>query len=457
MTGDRRPASRGWLAVAVGLPLYAFLYDNATSLPGAAGHAWTRLTPLSREVRIVEIGAVLLLLAVALSYGVSRITRVVLVGSLCVFGLGLASYLRTGVGPPEVGLVDAVRLIYMYLLPLWLFVIALEAPFDAQGWRWMATTVLVWTAVSAVASWAQLVLLGYPVGDDITGLNKDAHANGTLMMLVAIQLCAFAMFERARTPLLAALLFLVTMVFSSVLKVMFFGIAALAVLFWMYMRSERARREAWARRGLEWALVAGLTITSVVVVFLRVDVLSSERMAPLIEKLREDPASLGPLQAHQAAAAKVWVDLPTLLTGRGPFRFANPISVGQVLDSGRLGRQASGEVLAVQDEKGESTRITLSSSLLAEFGAPAFLIALAMYVAVWRTVLRACADRRPGIRLRASGALACLSVLLLTSLSSLFGSFDTMSVSWPVMLLAGVTCRLGLTEESAPMETAPPA
>ena len=441
------PEHRGWLAAAIGLPAYAFLYDNATSFPGAAGHAWTRLTPLTREVRLVEIAVIGALVAFALANGISRTTRLLLVGSLAFVGVGLSSYLRTA----NVPLLDGVRLIYMYLLPLWLFIIGREAPWGGEPWRRIAMTVLVWATASAAVSWMQLVWFGYPVGDDITGLNKDAHANGTLMMFVAIHFCAFALFLKdRRRALIPALAFLVTMVLSSVLKVMFFGIAALAILFWLYTRADPQRRQALTRRGLEWALVAGLTVAVVGVVFSRLDVLSSERLAPLIAKLREDPSSLGPLKAHEAAFSKIWVDLPTLLAGRGPFRFANPISVGQVLDAGRLGRQASGEVLAIQDEKGEDTRITLTSSLLAEFGAPALLTLVLMYGAVGRELFRSCGDQRVAVRVRAAGILGCAAILALVATSSLFGSIDVMSVSWPVMLLAGVVCRAA----STPPETA---
>jgi len=440
-----RSAHRGWLLAAVGLPVYAFLYDNATSFPSAAGYGWTRLIPLTRQVRLVEIVVVCGLLVLALTHGISRTTRTLLIGSLLFLGLGLASYLHSS----DVPLVDGARLLYMYLLPLFVFIIGREAPWGLEAWTRTATTVLVWVVVSAAVSWVQYLWLGYPVGDDITGLNKDAHANGTLMMLVAIQLGSFALLLEKRKALIAALGFLLTMVLSSVIKVMFFGIAALAVLLWIYVRAQPRRRVVFTLRGFEWGLVAALTVMVVVVAFSRVDVLSAGRMGDLVEKLREDPASLGPMQAHGAALSKVARDLPTLIVGAGPFRFANPISVGQVLDDTRLGKRASSEVLAVDDEHGEQTRITLTSSLLVELGWPAFLIVILMYLAVWRAVWRACQSGRMEIRARAAGCLACGAIVALTALTSLFGSIELPSVSWPVMLLSGIVCRMDVRSVEA--------
>jgi hypothetical protein len=433
-----RPDRRIWLAAAIGLPLYAFLYDNATSLPAAMGYGWTRLTPLTRQVRLVETVVVCGLLVVALAHGISRPTRTLLIGSLVFFGLGMASFLHSS-GVP---VVDGARLLYMYLLPLFVFIIGLEAPWDIEAWTPAAITVLVWVVLSAAVSWFQFAWLGYPVGDDITGLNKDAHANGTLMMLVAIQLGALGLFLGQRKAIIAALGLLVTMVLCSVIKVMFFGVAALALLLWLYVRAQPRPRVAITRRGLQWGLVAAVTVTVVAIVFARVDAQNAERLTGLAEKLREDPAGLGPLQAHESAALKVARDLPTLILGLGPFRFANPISVGQVLDDTPLGKLASTEVLAVEDEHGEQTRITLSSSLLGELGWPAFLIVAVMYLAVWRAVWRACQSAQMEIRARAAACLACGTILALTAVCSLFGSLELLSVSWPVMLLSGIVCRM---------------
>jgi hypothetical protein len=428
---------RLWQLAAMGLPLYAFLYDNATSMPSAMGYGWTRLTPLTRQVRLVEIVVIAGLMALALSHGVSRTTRNLVIGSLIVMGLGLMSFVKSS----NVPLVDGVRLIYMWLLPAFIFIIGREAPLGRETWSRVATVILGWIALCAAVSWVQFAVLRYPVGDDITGLNKDSHVNGTLMMMTALVLLSFALFYEQRRLLIGAVALLVTMVLSSVLKVMFLGIAAVGLLIWLYLRVGPRMRTGLIPRGLKWGVAAALMAVIVGFAFTQVDVISSNRLGDLGDKLRNDPETLGPLQAHKIALSKIAEDLPTLLLGLGPFRFANPISVGQVVDSGRLSRSASGEVLAVEDEKGERTRITLSSSLLGEFGLPSFLIVFAMYWSIGRALWRALHDSRFDIRARAAGLLAAGSLVALIPLTSLFGSLDVMSVSWPVMLLSGLIVR----------------
>jgi hypothetical protein len=433
-----------WRLAAVGLPAYAFLYDNATSLPAAQGYGWTRLTPLTRQVRLLEIGVIAILLGLALAQGVTRTSRNLLIGTLLFLGIGLTSYLHSS----EVPLIDGVRLIYMWLLPAFIFIIGREAPWERSAWTRTAMTVLVWVVVSALVSWFQFAWLGYPVGDDITGLNKDAHANGTLMMMTAWVLLAFGLFYERRGFILAALVLLVTMVLSSVLKVMFLGVVSLALLLWLFLRTGPRRRTGFARRGLRLGLAAAITVAIVGFAFTQVDVISSNRLGDLGDKVQNNPESLGPLQAHTAAASKLGKDLQTLVLGLGPFRFANPISVGQVVDAGRLARSASGEVLAVEDEKGEQTRITLSSSLLGEFGVPAFVIVIVMYLSIGRAIWPTAFHDRLDIRARSAGLLAAGALLALVPLTSLFGSLDVMSVSWPVLLLSGMLCR----EAAEPMK-----
>ncbi len=432
-----RTERAGWLLTAIALPVYAFLYDNATSMPNAMGYGWTRLTPLTRQVRLAEIVVIAALLGAALSHGVSRTTRGLIMGTLIFIGLGLLSFLRSA----NVPLLDGVRLIYMWVLPVFLFIIGREAPWGDRAWKRIALTVLVWVVMCAAASWLQYVWLGYPAGDDITGLNKDAHVNGTLFMLTALLLLALGMFYERRSAWLAAALLLVTMVFSSVLKVMFLGVVALSLLVWLYLRLSVARAAAIVPRGLKWGMAAGLAVAIVAVAFSQIDIISSDRLGDLGDKIRSDPESLGPFRAHQVALMKIGRDLPTLALGMGPFRFANPISVGQVLDAGRLSRSASGEVLAIQDETGESTRITLTSSLLGEFGLPAFVVVVLMYIGIGRALWRTVVSRRLDIRARAVGLVASGSILAMIPLASLFGSLDVISVSWPFMLLAGVICR----------------
>lgn len=420
------------------MPSYAFVYDNATSFPYAAGYGWTRLISMPREVRFVEIVVVCGLLGLALGNGISRTTRTLLIGSVLFLGFGVASYLHGSDVPASEG----ARILYMYLLPLFVFIIGREAPWGVEAWTRTAATVLVWVFVSVVVSWVQYLWLGYPVGDAITGLNKDAHANGTLMMMVAIQLCSFAFLLRQRKALIVALGFLVTMVLSSVVKVMIFGFAALAVLLWIGVRAQPRRRVVFTLRGFGRALGAALTVAIVMIAFSRIDVLSSEHLAGVEEKLREDPAALGPLQAHREALSKVARDLPTFVLGVGPFQFANPVSVGHVLDDDSPWKLASSDILSEEGERGDQTRITLTSSLLVELGLPAFLIVTLMYFAMWRAVWRACQSVHKEISTRAAGCLACGAILMLTAIFSLFGSIDVMSVSWPLMLLSGIVCRI---------------
>lgn len=433
-TTQERP---GWLLAAIALPLYAFLYDNATSMPLAMGYGWTRLTPLNRQVRLAEIVVIAVLLGVALNHGVSRTTRNLLIGALAFIGLGLMSFLRSS----DVPLLDGVRLIYLWILPVFIFIIGREAAWGYQAWKRIAVTVGVWVLASAAVSWVQLAWLGYPVGDNITGFNKDAHANGTLCMLTALQLLAFGMFYERRSAWLMAAVLLVTMVLSSVLKVMFLGVVAVSLLVWLYLRLSVARSGGMVPRGLKWGMAVAMAIAIVGVAFSQIDIISSDRLGDLGAKVRSDPESLGPFRAHQVALLKVGRDLPTLALGMGPYRFANPISVGQVLDAGRLSRSASGEVLAIEDETGESTRITLTSSLLGEFGVPAFLVVLLIYCGIGRALWRTVFNQRLDIRARAVGLVAAGSIVAMIPFASLFGSLDVISVSWPFMLLAGLICR----------------
>lgn len=431
------PERTGWLLIGIALPIYAFLYDNSTSLPINIGYGWTRLIDIPRQVRLAEIVMIAGLLGVALSHGVSRLTRHLLIGTFVFLGLGLASYLRSA----DVPMLDGVRLVYLWVLPVFLFIIGREAPWGRRAWRWIATLVFAWVVVSAVVSWVQFAGFGYPVGDDITGFNKDAHANGTLMMFAALQCLAIGLFHERRRLLLVALALLVTMVLSSVLKVMFLGVVAAVLLVWVYVKTGPRRASPVVPRGLTLGVAVVLVGVAVAVAFSQFDLLSSNRLGDLGYKLRHEPQSLGPLQAHEVAIRKVSVDLPTLTLGLGLFRYANPISVGQVLAEGRLGKLASSDLLPINDEKGEQARVTLSSSLLAEFGVVACIVIGLMYLGVGRAVWRCTTDNRLDIRSRSAGLLASGSLLAMIPLTSLFGSLEVMSVSWPIMLLSGVLCR----------------
>ncbi len=83
----------------------------------------------------------------------------------------------------------------------------------------------------------------------------------------------------------------------------------------------------------------------------------------------------------------------------------------------------------------------MTSSLLGEFGLPAFLVVVLIYVSIGHALWRTVANRRLDIRARAVGLVASGSILAMIPLASLFGSLDVISVSWPFMLLAGLICR----------------
>lgn len=424
-----------WLLIGLLLLLYAFLFDNANSFPGAAGSSWTPLLQIPKQIRGVELVVILGLLGLALSRSVSRLSQGLLAAILLFVGIGMASYLIDG----DVPLLDGVRLMYMFILPALIFMIGREAPWGDRAWPAITTLILAWIIASAVVSWFQFGVLRYPVGDDITGLSKDAHANGTLMMFAALGSLAYALFRERRWGFAVAVAFLVTMVLSSVLKVMFLGIGVVALLIVVYLRSLPRKRRGAIPSVLTWGVPAVIATAIAAAAFTQLDVLSSNRLGDLGEKLTKDPMSLGPVQAHEVALRKIGRDLTTLVVGLGPFRFANPISVGQV--SGALSNKASGEIMSIGDEKGEQARVTLSSSLLAEFGVPAFLLIISIYVSIGRALWRSRLAPDVVTRWRATALMACGTLLVSIPVTSLFGSFDVMSVSWPVMLLAGIVCQ----------------
>jgi hypothetical protein len=429
--------SRHWQFALAALLVYAFLYDNANSLPGVLGYGWTRLTHLPRQVRLVEIVVVAALLWRALRRSTSLLTQHLLIGVLAFSGIALLSY---GFGP-NVPPLDALRLVYMFVLPVCVFVIAKEAAVGWRAWEVVTRIALGWTLASALVSIVQ-VLLGFPIGDDVTGLNKDAHANGTLMMIMALQLIAIAMFLRSRKAALLGLFFLVVMVLSSVLKTMFLGVAAAGVLLVVWLRSSVRAGQPIAAKIMTWSAFSVTGGMLVFVVFSRVDLLSYQRMGDFLTGVQEDPARFGPIRAHAGALAVISGSPRTLFLGLGPFSYANPISVGQVLEQGRLSAQARDDLLAIGDEKGERTRVTLTSSLLAEFGPIAFTLLMVTYFRLGFAVWRAASATSAHVRARAGAALAGLVLLAGLMVTSLFGSIDVLSLSWVVMLNAGLSCRL---------------
>lgn len=426
---------RWWLGMVVILLAYALLYDNANSWPSAKGYNWTRLLPVPRQLRVAEIGLIGGLLVLALMNSVSRLTRTLMVGLLVFLGIGLVSYARDA----DVPLLDGVRLIYMWLMPVCLFIIGREAPWPRTAWKWIAGVLMAWLVLCVLASWAQWGVLEYPVGDDITGLNKDAHANGTLMMFAALGWLSVGMFRKRSAGLAMGALFLVTMVLSSVLKVMFFGGIAVALLVWIHQRSLPAGRAGLVPPALKWAIVGVGAVMLMGYAFSRIDLISANRFSDFEDRVLSSPQNLGPIQAHRVALGSITGQLATLMLGVGPFHLANPISVGQV--EGSLSFKAQSDVLAIDDEKGEQARVTLTSSLLAEFGLPAFLVIVAIFVAIYRAVWRTAWHPDPEIRWRGAWIAMSALILWLVPVASLFGSFDVMSVTFPVMLMAGLVCR----------------
>lgn len=426
---------RWWLLVAFALPLYALLYDNYNSWPTALGYGWTRLIPMPRQLRLAEIAGIGGLFVLALMHGVSRLTRTLIAGTSLFFSVALMSYMRS----EQVPVLDGVRLIYMWILPVMLFIIGREAPWGRRAWFVIVGTAFVWILASAAVSWIQLGILTYPVGDDITGLNKDAHANGTLLMFAGLHWLAYALFRRKPFGYPMALLMLLTMVLSSVLKVMFLGVAAVGIVLWVHFRTVPRGPSRGRLANVKWIVAACLAVGAVGNAFTHIDEISYSRLGDFEDRLLNSPQNLGPMAAHTVAITKIAREVPTLLLGLGPFHFANPISVGQV--EGNLALKANNDVLAIGEEKGEQARITLSSSLLAEFGLPAFTIVLMIYFAIGQAVWRCRLTANEDVRWRAVGLIASGFILGVLPFTSLFGSFDVMSVTFPLMMLAGIVCR----------------
>jgi hypothetical protein len=84
----------------------------------------------------------------------------------------------------------------------------------------------------------------------------------------------------------------------------------------------------------------------------------------------------------------------------------------------------------------------LTTSFLVEFGLFAFIILTVTYAAVVWSVWRCLSSKDRLNRAYAGGLMGFLLILLLTAATALFGGFDTISVSWPFMFLAGITCQL---------------
>ena len=154
---------------------------DSSQLP-CAGVGWTQLMELPREIRIVEAVCVFIAVLVLMDRSLSRISRRLVI---CIV---LFSFLAVGshIANPLVSLLDVFRLAYAYILPLLIFIIGREAHLNVRSRELMWRLFLGWVILNVIISWYQFVWLGYPVGDDITGLNKDAHANGNLMFFASL-------------------------------------------------------------------------------------------------------------------------------------------------------------------------------------------------------------------------------------------------------------------------------
>lgn len=437
----------GWRVLLLGLLSYAFIFDNSTSIGTAEGYRWTRLVALPRELRVVEILAIGLVAIFVASRRVSRLSAGILMGCATFIVLTLVSYAIR----PIVGWADFLRLVYMYLLPSLVFVVARESRGQPEDLYVILRFVTGWVLVSAAVSWVQFVL-GYPIGDDITGLSQDAHANATLMMLVSFVLVAQGLVVRNRKQLLLSMALMATAVLSSALKIMLIGAVILAGI---VLLSARGRGQSLARMGRQfWAIVVLAILLSLTYqIFTMLDVKSADRLGGVLEGSLSDPTQMGPVTAHLAAFELLGRRPLAFLVGYGPFSYANPISMGQTRNEGPLASHALAELRPNEGESGENARATLTTSLVVEFGLLAFLVQAAIVITVLFEMWKAAQSRVLRIRAVASGAGAGVVLLLAIGFFSLFNSITVISVSWSVMILAGLSSRVAAAERLRGLRT----
>ena len=176
-----RPARVNAVRTAIVLLSYAFLRDNAATFPGPQAMNGRGCSCCHRKS---DSSSCPPSSASPASLMIRRrsITTAWLIGGCVIFSaLTALSYVNHWL----VGSVDFARLVYMYLLPIVVFVIARELRWRPSGLQTVIRFLLGWIFVSAAVSWLQYLYLGYPVGDDITGLNQDAHINATLLLSAA--------------------------------------------------------------------------------------------------------------------------------------------------------------------------------------------------------------------------------------------------------------------------------
>ena len=132
LTTSRRTISTG-SRKAVGSPSSCCPMRSSMTtprpFPGSAGYEWTRLLALPPQIRFVELLAIVGL-AASLMIERRSITTAWLIGGCVIFScLSALSYVNHSL----VGSVDFARLVYMYLLPILVFVIARELRWRLSG------------------------------------------------------------------------------------------------------------------------------------------------------------------------------------------------------------------------------------------------------------------------------------------------------------------------------------
>jgi hypothetical protein len=442
--GAQRVAGSGtWTWVPLVILSYALLYDNSTSVPSALGADWTKLMQLPREVRIVEAVSVFLAVLVLLDRKMSRLSRYLLLATLAFTALAVGSQMTH----PLVSLIDAFRLVYAYVLPLLLFIIGREGRLNARSRTYITRLLLGWVILCAVMSWYEFVWLGYPLGDDITGLNKDAHANGNLIFFMAILLTARAFFLRKRKLFLLVVALVITAVLSSVLKSEIFSLFALAIIVWVNISNRETETGRKIKKSFRKRVVpvvaAALLVYVMGLAFADLDTFNDNRAGDVMSKILAEPLNFGPIASHLIAFSAIKTTPQIFLLGNGPYSYANPVSVGQGLEAGALSKYAQSSLLLQYGESTESAKVTLTSSVLAELGLPALLVLLAAYISVGWALWRERTSTDPEQAAYATGLTGCWLIIILTSMVTLAGSWDTISVAAPIMFLAGITCRLG--------------
>jgi hypothetical protein len=434
-------ATLGRTAAAAGilLLLYAFMRDNAAMDASAGGESWVRFSFLPpQKARFVELGVVALLVArAALRLRLAD----ALVGLACagfVF-VSAASYLHA----PLVRPLDAFRLIYAYILPAALFFAVATWRWDPRALRAVRRFLFGWIGVSAAVSWYQFLVLKLQIGDAITGLNQDAHVNASLMVIAALLLFADALFLRQYLKLLPMIGLGVSAVLPSDLRAMAVSPALFGVVLALYARGlSRARLRVLARRVVAGAAAALVLLLVLWKAFSAIDTASFERLPDIVDRLQSNPATFGPVVAYGMSADVLTSSVPAFFLGTGPFSYANPISYGDVKSEGPFASYARRDLVPGAREHGEDARVNLATAIATELGLPAFwMLVAATAVMLWR-LYRCTRSAVPLVRATGAGVTASVLFIFGLGLVGMFGSLTSLSLSWPVVILAGGACRV---------------